>query len=121
MNELIEIIPNEIDIDTGVVTETIAVLNQDTSRALANFERQIKELKDKEDTLKQAILEEMEKANILKLDTPDLTITYVAPTTREALDSKSLRADMPEIYDEYVKISPVKSSIRIKVKEGKNE
>ena len=40
--DLIEIIPNEIDEETGQVTETISVLNKETSVALAMFEKRIK-------------------------------------------------------------------------------
>ena len=58
----------------------------------------------------------MEENGILKLETNAVAITYVAPTTRETLDTKELRKDFPEVYDAYAKISPVKASIRIKVK-----
>ena len=91
-------------------------LTQDVSLAIANFERQIKDLKEQEDLLKGAILEAMENNNILKLDTPDLIISYLAPSDRESFDSKKLKEDNQDLYDEYVKMTPVKSSIRIKVK-----
>ena len=71
---------------------------------------------EEEDALKKAILEEIEEKGIIKIDTPDLLLSYVASTTRETLDSKAIREELPEIYDTYCKISPVKSSIRIKVK-----
>ncbi len=115
MDELIVVIPNEYD-EKGEICEVIYELDKSVSNKIAEFERQIKAIKEKEDELKQAILEEMEKKNIIKIDTEDLLISYVAPTTRETLDSKTFKNDMPEIYDEYVKITPVKSSIRIKLK-----
>ena len=46
----------------------------------------------------------------------DLVINYVAPTDRIAFDSARFKKENPDMYDEYLKISPVKSSIRIKVK-----
>lgn len=104
-----------------IIENEIATLDVETSAKIAEFERQLKVIKEQEDELRQAILNEMEEKNIIKLETDDLVITYVAPTDRETLDSKSLKADMPEIYDEYVKISPVKSSIRIKVRDKKEE
>lgn len=104
MNELIE------------VTEAGAILNPDTASKIAEFERAVKEVKAKEDELKKAILSEMESKGIIKLDTEDLTISYVESFTKEALDSKALREELPDIYDAYIKISPVKSSIRIKLK-----
>ena len=58
----------------------------------------------------------MEEKGIIKIETDDLIINYIAPTDRETLDSKSLRQDHPQLYDAYIKMTPVKSSIRIKVK-----
>lgn len=91
-------------------------LTQDVSLAIANFERQIKDLKEQEDLLKGAILKAMENNNILKLDTPDLLISYIAPSDRDTFDSKKLKEDNQDLYDSYVRLTPVKSSIRIKVK-----
>lgn len=93
-----------------------AILNLDVSRQIAEFERKIKEIKEQEDSLKAMILEEMENKNILGIETDELKISYVAPTDRETLDSKRLKSEKQDIYDEYVKMTPVKSSIRIKVK-----
>lgn len=93
-----------------------AILDGDTAVKIAEFEKRVKELKAKEDKLKKLILEEMETKGIIKLNTDVLSITYVAPTERESLDSKKLREELPDIYDTYINIKPVKSSIRIKLK-----
>ena len=94
----------------------IAVLDPIVSEGIADFERKIKELKEAEDKLKEEILKEMEENQIVKLDTPELLINYIASTDREAFDSKTFKADHQDLYDEYVKMTPVKPSIRIKVK-----
>lgn len=104
MNELIKLENGEYGLSKDVITTII------------DIEREINKLKELQDNYKDILLSKMEEVNILKIDIPELSITRIPETTRETLDSKSLRADMPEIYDEYVKISPVKSSIRIKVK-----
>lgn len=65
---------------------------------------------------KEMLLKEMEDKNILKIDTDTLNINYIAQSERETFDSKRFREDNPDLYDEYVKFSPVKSSIRVKVK-----
>lgn len=91
-------------------------LDKLVSEQIADFERKIKLLKKEEDKLKKAILKEMEQRQIVKMETPDLLISYVAPTDRETFDSKSFREEHQELYDDYVKMTPVKSSIRIKVK-----
>lgn len=101
------------------VEEGLALIEPSVSFALAEFERQAKEIKAKQDALKQRILEEMESNGILKIETDDLVISYVAPTSREAFDSKKFRQAYPDLYDDFVSISPVKASIRMKVKGAK--
>lgn len=97
----------------------VALLDENTASSIAFFERQMKFIKEQEEMLKNAILKEMEEKNIVKIDTDEMTITYIAPTDRETFDSKAFRKEHGDLYDEYVKMSPVKSSIRIKVKEAK--
>ena len=94
-----------------------SILDTTVSNQIAEFERQMKVIKEQEENLKEAIRAEMEARGILKIEdeTNGMTITYVAPTTRETFDSKKFKADNPDMYDDYVKLSPVKSSIRIKL------
>lgn len=98
------------------VENEIGILDTEVSKKVAEFEKAIKEIKEKEEELKQNILTEMENKNILKLETDDLTITYIAPAEKETFDSKKFREENSDLYDEYVKFSPIKSSIRVKVK-----
>lgn len=91
------------------------VLRAEISAEIAEWERMVKSIQDKEKDLRQAILYEMEEKGIIQIKTDELIISYVAPSDRENFDSKLFRAENPLIYDEYVTMSPVKSSIRIKV------
>lgn len=100
-----------IKVENGVV-----VLSDFTSKQLASLEMQIKELKQVQDEIKAEIQREMEEQNIIKLDTPDVSITYVQPSDRETFDTTKFKKEHADIYDEYVKMSPVKASVRIKVK-----
>lgn len=93
-----------------------AILDGTTAKHIAEFEKMAKDIKAKEDELKKAILTEMESKGIIKLETDELTISYVASTDRETFDSKKLRTDNPDLYDEYIRMSTVKPSIRIKLK-----
>lgn len=104
MNELVKLENGEYGLVKDVVDTIITI------------EKEAKKLKQMQDNYKERLLMLMEENDILKIDIPELTITRKTSTTRETLDSKSLRADMPEIYDEYVKITNVKGSITIKVK-----
>ena len=94
-----------------------SILDQSISKTIADFERQIKFIEEQEKALKEAIKAEMEAKGILKVEdaTNGMTITYIAPSCRETFDSKKFKVDKPDMYDEYVKLSPVKSSIRIKL------
>ena len=83
---------------------------------IVELEKTIVELKKKQNTLKEALLEEMQKRGIKKIDTPKLTITVIDETTKETFDSKSFRADHRDLYDDYVKISDVKAYVKIGVK-----
>lgn len=107
---------NEFKDELITVSNGVALLDAQTAVRIAEFERKAKEIKEAEDALKAAILEEMESKGILSIKTEEMTISYVAPSDRESLDSKKLKAEKPDIYDEYVKISPVKSSVRVKLK-----
>lgn len=93
-----------------------AILDVETAKNIADFEKMAKEIKAKEDELKKEILKEMESKGIIKLETEELTISFVSGTTRETLNTKSLKEELPDIYDTYVDIKPVKPSIRIKLK-----
>lgn len=99
------------------IEDNNAVLTPSASAMLAEFERQAEIIKAKQKELKERILAEMEEHGILKIDTNELTINYVAPYSKESFDSKAFRKDNPDLYDQYVKISTVSASVRMKVKE----
>lgn len=96
----------------------VSILDIETSNKIAEFELWIKKLKEQEEALKEAIKAEMEAKGIIKVEDEinGITISYIAETMRETFDSKKFKADNPDMYDEYIRMSPVKSSIRIKVK-----
>ena len=98
------------------IEDNVAVLMPSASAMLADFEREAKAIEEKQKALKKRILTEMEKHGIIKIETDDVTITYIAPTTRETFDSKAFKASNPDLYDEYIKIGSVAPSIKIKVK-----
>ena len=85
---------------------------------IVELEKTIVELKKQQNALKEALLEEMQKRGIKKIDTPKLTITVIDETTKETFDSKKFRADHRDMYDDYVNISNVKAYVKIGVKNG---
>ena len=90
-------------------------LAQKTIEYITAVETQMKALKDQYDQFKSDLLSAMEQYGIVKFESENVRINYIAETTRETFDSKQFKADMPDLYDEYVKFSKVKPSVRIKV------
>ena len=93
-----------------------AVITKEVLDQIAVIDTQMKFYDTRYKALKEQLKEKMEEAGIVKIEMPDVDITYVGQTQRESLDSKALRAEEPEIYNKFIKKSDVKSSIRIKVK-----
>lgn len=91
-------------------------LVQDAVDTIVTIENEIKKLKDMQDAYKERLLSVMEEKDIKEIDIPELKITRKFASTKETLDSKRLRAEQPDLYDEYVKITDVKGSILVKVK-----
>lgn len=103
---------DEIIIYNGELPE----LSAEVSRRIADFEKDMKELKAKEEELKKRILEAMEENGCLKLENDVLSVSYVASYEKESFDTKKLKEELPDIYDAYIKMSTVKPSVRIKTK-----
>ena len=100
-----------------VLTKNGALLSADTAAKIADFERQKKKIDALENVLRAEIMMEMEQRGIIKAVSEEVSISYIPEGDRESFDSKAFRKDHPDLYDEYVKISRVKASIRIKVTE----
>lgn len=100
------------------IENCIASLDVETGFKLAEMERVIKTLSEQRDALKERILCEMEEKNIRKIETDDVVITYKDSYDRESFQSKQFRADHADLYDSYVRMTPVKASVSIKVKEA---
>ena len=103
--ELVKVVNGQILVAEEIINEIV------------DFEKKALEMKLKQDELKKNIKEAMEKNNITKWESPDgrLKVTYRSATTRTTLDSKRLKEELPDIYEEYSKTSEVASSISIKV------
>lgn len=112
-----------INMDTGEMIPVIKekedgtlVIAKEACDIITAYERQMKEIKRHYDDYKKALLTAMEEHGIKKIDTEDFVVSYVAPTERITLDSKKVEAEYPDVYRECMKISDVKSSVRVKLK-----
>lgn len=100
------------------VENGIAILEPETVAKISAFERSLKRIKAQEDELKALILQEMEAKGILKIEAKEegLTITYVPTFDKESFNSKKFQDEQPDLFNEYVRMTPVKSSVRVSVK-----
>ena len=109
MEELLNIYANN-ELELGKVEEQISI-------AIADLQNKYQELQNKNNEIKEQIKEAMEKDEVKKYENDYISITYVAPTTRTTVDSKLLKEKYEDIYKECSKVSDVKSSVRIKIKD----
>lgn len=94
----------------------MAKLNQEIEKAVGAQMQKLETLKEQDANMRQAILEAMEANDIDKFDGNLITITRVKATTRTTFDSTTFKTAMPKTYAKFLKTSPVKASIRLKVK-----
>lgn len=102
------LIPEQTETISDVPAEILSAREQ-----LISLLQQQKEIESQVSDFKSRMLTLMEEQGVLKWEMEGLKVAYVAPTTKETFDSKSFRADNEELYNQYVKTSQVKSSIRI--------
>lgn len=91
-------------------------LSEEVCEKIVCLEKQAKEIKKQQDSMKKEILDAMQKYGVLKLDNEFLKIAFIPEHDAEKFDSKAFKSENPDIYDSYVKLSKVKPSIRITVK-----
>lgn len=99
MNELVKIENNEI------------VVNESTVEQIIKFEKMKEEMDLKEKEFKQALKDKMEELGIKKFCVNGLSAIIRDSSTRTSLDSKRLKEELPDIYEEYSKTTDVNSSI----------
>ena len=105
MNEMVVIKNNEIIVDATVIEKI-----KDFKKAKAQMDLVEKELK-------KSLKEAMEKVGLKKFIVNGLCATIKDGTTRTTVDSKRLKEEAPDIYEEYSKTTPVASSITLTFEE----
>ena len=97
-------------------TGSNVMLSEEVCERIISLEKQAKEIKKQQDSMKKEILDAMQKYGVLKFDNEFLKIAFIPEHDAERFDSKTFKEENPDIYDSYVKMSKVKPSIRITVK-----
>ena len=85
-------------------------------KAIEALENEKKNLDAEFEKLKTGLLELMKANGVNKFENEFIRLTYKEPTTRTSIDSKKLKEEMPDVYENYKKESEVKESILIKIK-----
>lgn len=75
-----------------------------------------KELDLKRKDMKEELQAVMEQYGVVKWENELMAISYVAPSTRNSVDSSKLKKNYPDVYKDVIKTSNVKASIRFVVK-----
>lgn len=88
----------------------------DVLRAITDITVQKKKLEEQEKLMKKKLQEAMEQHGIKSFENEHVKFLYVAPTTKTTIDSKKLKEELPEIAQQYSKVSSVSASVRITVK-----
>lgn len=94
----------------------LATISSEISNKISTGLKAIKRIEQELSDYKDRILAEMRDKRIKKFDNGEVSITYIEPTTRETIDTKALKLELPEIAEKYKKISAVKDSIKITIK-----
>lgn len=84
--------------------------------AILEIENTAKTYEEKAKQLREGLKAEMEKSGVKKWETDNITITYVNATERKGIDTTRLKEEQPTIYEQYLKVTNVNSSIKIKLK-----
>lgn len=92
-------------------TEAAAVI-----KSIAALTLQKKKIEEQEKEMRVQLMAAMEKYGVKSFENEDVKFTYVAPTTRTAIDSAKLKKELPEVAAKFSKTSPVSASVKITVK-----
>ena len=127
-----QIVPRNVEVpmpksempETSVIDINNFIVKKEDNYQLADaviselkmIDEEKRELKRKEDAIRETLLKEMEDKGIIKISDEKISITYKAPTERETFRTKDFKKDLPDLYDTYVEFTPVKSSLVIKIK-----
>lgn len=72
------------------------------------------QLEMKEEEIKHALLAAMKQNNVKQFKNNVFTVTYKNPSTRKTFDSKRLKEELPDIYEEFEKETSVKATVLLR-------
>ena len=84
---------------------------------LIEKELEFKKAEAEAKTIREELCKKMEEQGIKSWETQNLKLTYVAPIERLTVDSKKLKEKYPVAYTECQKLSKIKATVRVTLKE----
>jgi len=111
----------------GELYQTNDLIANDSIESLVNLQMQLmameetkKQIETQMTAFKDYVLQEMEQRGLLNYKVNcngvELSLTRVLESKKESVDAKQLKADMPEVYEKYKKISTTKSYVKVSCK-----
>lgn len=95
-----------VKVQDGNITVAEQVMQQ-----LHDFQVQKAQMDLQEKAIKEALLKAMEENGVKSFENDFVKVMYKAPTTRKTVDTNALKEQ--NLYDLFVKESPVKSSVTL--------
>lgn len=92
------------------------VVAQEFTKAYAEFQKQALEMDLKVKEVKEKLKQAMEDNGVLNYEDDFIKVIYKKAYTKSSVDTKRLKEDLPDIYEEYSKITNVSSSISVETK-----
>ena len=88
----------------------------DLEFSIMEIEQTAKSYEERAKQLREGLKAEMEKSGVKKWETDNIVVTYVNATERKGIDTTRLKEEQPSVYEQYLKITNVNSTIKIKLK-----
>ena len=91
------------------------------SNTIKEMETRLKKMKEQQDKYKEIILNAMKEQGIKSFENDTIKITYVDEITKLSVDSTKVKKDYPMVYEQCLKKTIQKPSLRITIKGADNE
>lgn len=113
---LIECDIKDEDFNIAAQFSNLPAIVAEKEKAIAEIIMRMDYEKKQLENFRQGLYEIMEQNDIKSFRGTHITLTRVLPTERETFDTRAFKKDYPNIYQEYVKKSPVKGTLKITLK-----
>lgn len=96
--------------------ETLPILAKEAEQLIVGIESQIKQLTEQKKAITDGVMKAMVQAGIYSWKGEHVTITRKTATVRKSFDKEKFDMDYPNLYEQYIKETPVSESLLIKIK-----